>query len=78
MDWEKTNPNEPKRTQYEPKRTQNKPNFEKSQMNVNFFVTKDYENQPPWGSKSNQTQFAKRQEMNVNFFLTKDYEEKRG
>ena len=27
---------------------QNKPNFQKSQMNLNFYSTKDYENKSDW------------------------------
>ena len=39
MDWEKTNPNEPKQSQ-------TNPISEKPKMNVNKVLTKDYENQP--------------------------------
>jgi len=43
---------------------QNKPNFQKSQMNVNLYNTKNYENIANWTlgeSKPNQTQFKKSQ-----------------
>jgi len=47
---------------------QNKPNFRKSQMNINFYLTMDYENITNWtlgenkpNSKPIQTQFPKSQ-----------------
>ena len=52
MDWEKTNPNEPK--------------FKKPKMNVNLFLTKAYENKPPLPArknKPNQTQCRIRSEI---------------
>ena len=42
--YEKT---KPKQTQF----------AKRHEMNATTVLTKDYENQPPWGSKSNQTQF---------------------
>jgi len=41
---------------------QNKPNFRKSQMNVNLYITTDYENKSNWTlgeNKPNQSQFAR-------------------
>jgi hypothetical protein len=61
---------------------QNKANFRKSQMNVNFFQTVDYEKRTlgqsgknKANSKPNKANF-KKAGMNVNFYSTKDYENK--
>jgi len=58
---------------------QNKPNFQKSQMNVNPYNTRDYENIANWtlgqnkpNSKPIKPNFQKAK-MNVNLTLTKDY-----
>jgi len=58
---------------------QNKPNFQKSQMNVNSYYTKVYENISDWTLGQNKpnsnpikANFQKAQ-MNVNLTLTKDY-----
>ena len=63
---------------------QNKPNFREAQINLSFFITKDYESKsnPKLGeNKPNsnpiQTQtnpIAERLKMNVNSLITKDYE----
>ncbi len=40
------------------KQSQNKPNFRKARMNLNFYLTKDYENKSNWTlgeNKPNQT-----------------------
>jgi len=61
---------------------QNKPNFQKSQMNVSFFYTKDYENISDWTlgeSKPNSNPIKpnlKKAKMNVNITLTKGYRKK--
>ncbi len=58
---------------------QNKPNFRKSQMNVNAFLQKDYENKRNWTigeSKPNSNPIKpnlQKAKMNVNLTLTKDY-----
>ncbi len=61
---------------------QSKPNFQKSQMNVNFYSTKDYENLSDWTigeskAKSNPIKpNLRKAKMNVNLTLTKDYRKK--
>jgi len=61
---------------------QNKPNFQKAKMNVNPYITKEYENISDWtlgqnkpNSNPNKPNFKKAQ-MNVNLTLTKDYRKK--
>ena len=64
---------------------QNKANFLRSQMNVNIYNTKNYENKRNWTIgeskpnsnpiKPNQNQSPKTK-MNVNLTLTKDYRKK--
>ncbi len=58
---------------------QNKPNFQKSQMNVNLCLTKNYENKSDWTIGQNKPNsnpikpnFQKAQ-MNINSLITKDY-----
>jgi hypothetical protein len=56
---------------------QNKPNFKKSQMNVNPYNTKDYENKSDWTlgeSKPNSNPISKKPKMNVSLYSQKDYE----
>ena len=56
---------------------QNKPNLQKTELNVNLFTTKDYEDEntpPARKSKPKQTQFPKRAEMNANLLNAKCYE----
>jgi len=61
---------------------QNKPNFRKSQMNVNFYSTKDYENKRNWTLGQNKPNSnpikpnLKKAQMNANDFITKDYRKK--
>ncbi len=61
---------------------QNKPNFPKSQMNLNFYSTKDYENKRNWTigqTKPNSNPIkpnSQKAQMNVNLTLTKDYRKK--
>jgi len=61
---------------------QNKPNFQKSQMNVNPYNTRDYENIANWTlgqSKPNSTPIKpnlRKAKMNANVFITKDYRKK--
>jgi len=60
---------------------QNKPNFRKAQMNVNSFITKDYENDNAFRlpknkpnsnpNKANQTQFQPKTNPNKANFNTK-------
>ena len=58
---------------------QNKPNFQKSQMNVNIFSTKAYENLSNWTlgqNKPNSNPIKpnfQKAKMNVNLTLTNDY-----
>ncbi len=58
---------------------QNKPNFRKSQMNVNPYITTDYENISDWTlgqSKPNSNPIKPnllRAQMKVTLTLTKDY-----
>jgi len=58
---------------------QNKPNFPKSQMNVSFFYTKEYENKSDrtlGENKPNSNPIKPnclRARMNVNSLITKDY-----
>ena len=60
---------------------QNEPNFQKSQMNINLFITMDYENKRNWTlgeNEPNQTQLkpikAKTNPIKANFcqFLLKN------
>jgi len=61
---------------------QNKPNFQKSQMNVNLYNTKDYKNNSNWTlgeSKPNSNPIKanfKKAKINVNSLITKDYRKK--
>ncbi len=61
---------------------QSKPNFRKSQMNVNTYNTKNYENKRNWTigqSKPNSNPIKpnlQKAKMNVNLTLTKDYRKK--
>jgi len=61
---------------------QNEPNFQKSQMNVNKVLTKDYENkwQRTLGENEPNTNPIKpnlrKAKMNVNSLITKDYRKK--
>ncbi len=61
---------------------QNKPNFQKSQMNVNLCLKKNYENKRDWTigqSKPNSKPIKPnlpKAKMNVNSILTKDYRKK--
>jgi hypothetical protein len=58
---------------------QSKPNFQKSQMNVSIFSTKDYENKSNWTigqSKPNSKPIKpnlRKAKMNANSLITKDY-----
>ncbi len=56
---------------------QNKPNFRKSQMNVNPYNTKDYENKSNWTlgeNKPNSNPISVKAKMNVNLYVIKEYE----
>ncbi len=61
---------------------QNKPNFQKSQMNVNLYNTKDYERKRNWTLGENKPNSKpikanlKRVKMNINSIITKDYRKK--
>jgi len=61
---------------------QNKPNFQKSQMNLNSLLTKDYENKSNWTlgeSKPNSKPIKpnfKKAKMNINSIITKHYRKK--
>ncbi len=61
---------------------QNKPNFPKSQMNVKFYNTKDYENKSNWTIGENKPNSnpikpnLQKAKMNVNSIITKDYRKK--
>ena len=58
---------------------QNKPNFRKSQMNVNIYNTKNYENKSNWTigqNKPNSNPISSKANMNANAFSQKDYENK--
>jgi hypothetical protein len=61
---------------------QNKPNFQESQMNVNPYITTDYENIANWTigqNKPNSNPIKpnfQKAKMNVNLTLTKDYRKK--
>ncbi len=61
---------------------QNKPNFPKSQMNLNLYITTDYENLSDWTIGENKPNSnpikpnLKRAKMNANDFITKDYRKK--
>ncbi len=58
---------------------QNKPNFLRSQMNVNIYYTKAYNNETASGSRKNKPNSnpikpnLRKAKMNVNLTLTKDY-----
>ena len=69
---------------------QNKPNFRKTKMNLNSYLTKDYENERLADAaktnpiqtqyKPNQSQYkpnSRKAKMNVTSILTKDYESER-
>ncbi len=50
------------------KQSQNKPNFKIDKMNLNFYLTKDYENKHNWTlgeNKPNQSQFQTRSEAEI-------------
>jgi len=56
---------------------QNKPNFQKSQMNVNSYNTKAYENISNWTigqSKTNSNPISERPKMSAYVFFIEDYE----
>jgi len=59
---------------------QNKPNFQKSQMNVSIFSTKDYENKSNWTlgqSKPNSKPIKpnyRKGKIDAKCVFTKDYE----
>ncbi len=61
---------------------QNKPNLPKSQMNVNTYNTKNYENKRNWTigeSKPNSNPIkpnSQKAKMNVSSLMTKDYRKK--
>ena len=61
---------------------QNKPNFQKSQMNLNLYNTRDYERKRNWTlgeSKPNSNPIKpnfKKAKMNVNLFVIEDYRKK--
>ena len=75
MDWEKTNPNEPKRTQTNP----NKPNLRNAEMNATVCLARNYEKNPAprlRENKPNSKPISEKPNMNANSFLAKDYERK--
>ena len=54
-----------------------KPNFQKAQMIVNSFITKDYRKKDDFvvrKNKPNSNPISQKAKMNVNLFNTKDYE----
>jgi len=56
---------------------QNKPNFQKAQMNLNFYSQKDYENK--WQrrvrkNKPNSNPISSKAKMNANLYVIEDYE----
>ncbi len=56
---------------------QNKPNFQKSQMNVNLYNTRDYQNKSNWTlgeNKPNSNPISEKPKMNVNLYVIEDYE----
>ena len=61
---------------------QNKPNFRKSQMNVNIFLTKAYENKSNWTLGENKPNSnpikpnLQNAKMNVNLYVIEDYRKK--
>jgi len=61
---------------------QNKPNFQKSQMNVNPYNTRDYERKRDWTLGENKPNSnpikpnLRKAKMSVNSFITKDYRKK--
>ena len=70
MDWEKTNPNEPKRTQ-------TNPISEKPKMNTNSELTKDYIKYDDFAvqkNKPNSNPIPQKAKMSAKSLLTKDYE----
>jgi len=58
---------------------QNKPNLRKSQMNVNLYNIRDYENKSHWTLGQNKPNSnpikpnPQKAQMNVNSFITNDY-----
>ena len=70
MDWEKTNPNEPKRTQFAGRAKLMQSLYLQRIMKKN--TAKGYKKTNP-----KQTQFTKSQQMNANSFLAKDYAKNR-
>jgi len=60
----------------EEKRTQNEPNSQNDKMNVNLYITTDYENKHDWTlgeNEPNSKPIYEMPKMNVNKVLTKDY-----
>jgi len=63
---------------------QNKPNFRKSQMNVNIFSTKTYENKSNWTLGENKPNSnpiksnCRKGKIDAKSVFTKDYEENCG
>jgi len=61
---------------------QNKANFLDAQMNVNLYVTKDYENESTFRVRKNKANSNpikanfRKAKMNVNSLITKDYRKK--
>ena len=61
---------------------QNKPNFRKSQMNVNIYNTKDYENISDWTLGQNKPNSnpikpnLRKAKMNVSLYVIEDYRKK--
>jgi len=58
---------------------QNKPNFQKSQMNVSFFYTIDYENKSNWTlgqNKPNSNPIAERVKLMQSMYLQRITEKK--
>ncbi len=61
---------------------QNKPNFQKSQMNVNPYNTKDYERKCNWTLSENKPNSnpnkpnLQKAKMNINSITTRDYRKK--
>jgi len=56
---------------------QNKPNFQNTQMNVNLYNTKDYNNETAFRrrkNKPNSNPISEKPKMNANAFSQKDYE----
>ncbi len=61
---------------------QNKPNFQKSQMNINPYITRDYERKRDWTlgeSKPNSNPIKpnfQKAKMSVNLYVIEDYRKK--